>query len=233
MENTKDESLARRLLGKIPDLIVLSLLWTLCSLPVFTLGASCTALYDCVLHTIREGDDEPAWKRFFRVFKREFPLATFMTVLFLLFFFALFLIDILFAAVVSEYPDSRALPILHIVYRALMLLPACACCWLFPLLDRFKFNKKMLRVTAWKLTFQEMAPTAVMVFIVVLAGIVTLRLYGIPLILLPGLVCLVLSLIMERIFAKYEVTEPLVTDPEPASDGAEQSEETEKTEKTE
>ena len=198
---------ANLLLKKAGDLVLLSLLWSVCSVPVVTLGASAVALYDCVLYAVRGGDDEqPVWKRFFRIFKRDFARATGMTVLCLIFFFSLFLIDILFMAIVSTYPEERALPILHLVYRALMLLPACAACWLFPLIDRFKLTRRMLRVTAWKLTFQQMAPSAVMVLIVVLAGIACMRLYLIPLIILPGLVALILSYIMEYIFTKYEVS---------------------------
>lgn len=37
----------------ITDVLLLSLLWCLCSLPLITLGASTTALYDAAVHGIR------------------------------------------------------------------------------------------------------------------------------------------------------------------------------------
>lgn len=53
----------------------LNLLWFLCSLPVFTIGASTTALYDVTLKVAR--DEEPRLvSRFFRAFRDNFKQAT-------------------------------------------------------------------------------------------------------------------------------------------------------------
>lgn len=53
----------------------LNLLWFLCSLPVFTIGASTTALYDVTLKIAR--DEEPRLvSRFFRAFRDNFKQAT-------------------------------------------------------------------------------------------------------------------------------------------------------------
>ena len=42
-----------RFFGLVPDVLILSLMWVLFSLPVVTIGASTTALYDAVAHGIR------------------------------------------------------------------------------------------------------------------------------------------------------------------------------------
>lgn len=39
-----------RFIGKLADLMILNLLWIICSLPVFTIGASTTALYLSLIH---------------------------------------------------------------------------------------------------------------------------------------------------------------------------------------
>lgn len=53
----------------------LNLLWFLCSLPVFTIGASTAALYDVTLKIVR-GDDTALTARFFKAFRENFRQAT-------------------------------------------------------------------------------------------------------------------------------------------------------------
>ncbi len=69
-------------LTRFIDLILLNLLWFLCSLPIFTIGASTCALYDV---TIRQAlhENPSIVSTFFRAFRRCFKKAT---ALFLIFF---------------------------------------------------------------------------------------------------------------------------------------------------
>ena len=53
----------------------LNVLWFVCSLPIVTIGASTTALYDCTLK-IADGIDGELTKRFFSSFKQNFAQAT-------------------------------------------------------------------------------------------------------------------------------------------------------------
>ncbi len=53
----------------------LNILWLVCSLPIITIGASTTALYDCTLK-IADGIDGELTKRFFSSFKQNFAQAT-------------------------------------------------------------------------------------------------------------------------------------------------------------
>lgn len=50
---------------RVWSLIVLNVLWLVCSLPVATLGASCAALYQ-VLGKVIDGEDGHVARRFFR-----------------------------------------------------------------------------------------------------------------------------------------------------------------------
>ena len=59
-----------RALNTLTDIMALSVLWLLCSLPVLTLGAATTALYDSVVRCIRYKQPKP-YARFFRTFKNE------------------------------------------------------------------------------------------------------------------------------------------------------------------
>jgi uncharacterized membrane protein YesL len=53
----------------------LNLLWILCSLPIFTMGASTTALYYVTLKIV-QGDDNNITAMFFRAFRENFRQAT-------------------------------------------------------------------------------------------------------------------------------------------------------------
>ena len=60
---------------RVWSLIVLNVLWLVCSLPVVTLGASCAALYQ-VLGKVIEGEDGHVARRFFRAWGENWKKAT-------------------------------------------------------------------------------------------------------------------------------------------------------------
>ena len=59
-----------RFFSWLGEIVSLSLLWTLCSIPVVTLGAASTALYDAVAHNMRRKESD-MFQRFFGTFRRE------------------------------------------------------------------------------------------------------------------------------------------------------------------
>ena len=69
------ESRFSQLLMKLSCSCLLNILWFICSLPIFTIGASTTALYYASLKVIRD-EESHAWQLFFRSFKENFKQAT-------------------------------------------------------------------------------------------------------------------------------------------------------------
>lgn len=67
-------------LNTLTDILALSVLWLLCSIPVLTLGAATTALYDSVVRCIRYKQSGP-YERFFRTFKNELVPGLLLTLL--------------------------------------------------------------------------------------------------------------------------------------------------------
>ena len=61
------ESRFSQLLMKLSCSCLLNILWFICSLPIFTIGASTTALYYACLKVIRD-EESHAWELFFRSF---------------------------------------------------------------------------------------------------------------------------------------------------------------------
>ena len=59
------EGLLWKPLGFIGELVMLSLLWGVCSIALVTVGPATAALYDSVVHALRRRDDN-LFSRFFR-----------------------------------------------------------------------------------------------------------------------------------------------------------------------
>ncbi len=57
-------------MGRLADLVLLNLLFLLCSLPIITIGASLTALYQCC-DDMAEGEFISAFRNFFGTFRKQ------------------------------------------------------------------------------------------------------------------------------------------------------------------
>lgn len=69
------ESKISQLLIKLSYSCWLNILWCICSIPVFTMGAATTALYDVSLKIIR-GEETSLTRQFFKSFRSNFKQAT-------------------------------------------------------------------------------------------------------------------------------------------------------------
>ena len=64
-----------RFLGKLADLMILNILFLLCSIPIFTIGASLTGVYYVCLK-IKEQEEGYIVRNFFKSFKQNFVQST-------------------------------------------------------------------------------------------------------------------------------------------------------------
>ena len=62
-------------MGRISDLMILNFFWIICSIPIVTIGASTTALYDVTLKLVDETESY-LLNNFFKSFKKNFKKAT-------------------------------------------------------------------------------------------------------------------------------------------------------------
>ena len=69
------DNVVMRVLNKLTDILVLNILFVVCSLPIFTIGASMTAMYTVSLRSVRYGDGYVC-RTFFAAFKRNFKQST-------------------------------------------------------------------------------------------------------------------------------------------------------------
>ena len=58
MKFLQDDTFLTRFLSRLIDILLMSVLWMLTSIPVITIGASTTALYDVALHLVFDDKSE-------------------------------------------------------------------------------------------------------------------------------------------------------------------------------
>lgn len=67
-------------ISRLTDLLILSILWTICALPLVTLGASTAALYYVTLKMVEETDSSVC-ASFFRAFRQNLSRGTVLTLI--------------------------------------------------------------------------------------------------------------------------------------------------------
>lgn len=183
----------------IADMVILSCLWVLCSVPLFTIGASTAALYDCAARCVR-GGDEKMFARFFRTFRRELMQSIPSLLLWCIVIIGGYTAISTYGNSVTVTGTSTA-----ITTGLLLLLTVVVgiSAWVFPLLSRFTFHIVQLNITAIRLALLHLPRTMALGISTVLAGFLCLQFIA-PLFFLPGILALVWTLLLEGIFQKYE-----------------------------
>lgn len=74
MNFLSSDSWLERFFNLVFNLVVMHFIWQVCSLPIFTIGASTTALYDTFMKRTRR-DEGYIWKNYFSSFKSNFKKA--------------------------------------------------------------------------------------------------------------------------------------------------------------
>ena len=182
----------------ITDVLLLSLLWCLCSLPLFTLGAATTALYDAAVHGIRYR--EPGlYRRFFATFRRELKTTVPVTLLWgLILLFGLYVL-----ALLDEAAAEDALAgVMGGGYRVLMGIPLTALSWSCMLLSRFTYKFRELTGNAIRFLPVHLLPSLMIGIMSWFACWYCFH-YPIGLTFAPAVLVIGWSLVAEPVFKKY------------------------------
>lgn len=207
-----------RALNTLTDIMALSVLWLLLSLPVLTLGAATAALYDSVVRCIRYKQPRP-YARFFRTFKNELVPGALLTLL----WGAVAALGLWMLALLRQYSAaSPSAGAAGAAYYVALVVPLGAACWVFPTLSRCALDFGALNVTAIKLAVGHLPSTVILVLMTgELARLSVRWLY--PIAFMPAVMMLLWSLFTESAFKKHGAG--IAAEPEPdAADNAESGE---------
>ncbi len=194
------ESLVWKPLGFLGELVTLSLLWALCSIPLVTLGPASAALYDTAVHVIRRREGTP-FSRFFSTFRRELREGILST---LLWAAVLGLIALVFYAALRLFPDFAergALVSLLMLLIGFFTLGVLG--WVWPTLSRFTLSPGALQSVSLRLALGHSLRSAAIALLWGAALYFSLR-YVSPLFFLPGAAALLSSYLIEPVFLQYE-----------------------------
>lgn len=190
-----------RFTGRVLDVLVLSGMWLVCSLPVVTMGAASAALYYSCVKCLRFGAGQP-YRSFWASFRLNLKTGTGATVI-------LLLIGLLLDAgylflVMAAGTGSAVWGTLRIAYLAAMLIPLAVATCAFPLLSRFTCTAGGLLRSAVLITFRHLPRTlgAAAVSGACIAAVVWGWYYGLIL-LVPALGALAVSFLLEPVLRTY------------------------------
>ena len=191
-------------LNKIGDVVVCNLLFVLCSIPIFTIGPALTALYHCMLRSVK-GNLNGAARTFFRSFKENFFQSLAAWLLFLL----LLLILLLNIRFLSFQGTDISQVLLYLSEAAAVFL-VIGGLYIFPVIAAFSNTLKNLVKNSYIFAFMHFPPTLLLALITILPMFMTYQ----DLSLLPlyaccwfffgfGLTALINSHILYRFIKKY------------------------------
>ena len=184
-------------LTKTGELILLSFVWLVCSLPVITLGASTTALYYAVVKNIRRGRGYPI-REFFKMFKLSFVRATCVTLIGLLWGAAMYRLITIALSLQSAQGSF-----LMRIYAVLVIVTVAVLIYVFPVISRFEISVGKSIGLAFVMAGRCVGYTACLL---AMGGIMVYLFIYIPfplIILFPSLWTLVSSFLIERALKKY------------------------------
>lgn len=184
---------------RVMDLVGLTMCWIICSLPVVTICASTTALYDAIYHGVRLGE-QGDYVRFLRTFRRELKTGILITLPAI--GVALLYVLLFFMSYSMAAAGDKVAGVAVYAYQCIFCIPLAI--WLFAccMLSRFDFKPMQLLATAAKLVFAHLPSALVLTVMVVLLAKVAIS-WPISIFCMPGLAAFFASYLMERIFKPF------------------------------
>lgn len=189
-----------KFINKLLDVLLLNLLWILCSLPVVTIGAATCAAFSVTLKMV---DDEEGYivKPFFKYFKQNFKQGTLMWIFTSPQIYLLYLLWQL----VFKSDDINAIIIIGVIF--LTALSISMNIYSYPLIARYENSLKKIIKNSFGISLQYFGKTIILIAVIALEFFLILwnrwtLLVGI--IIGPEFVIYTISGVSKKIFLQIE-----------------------------
>lgn len=187
-----------RVSTKIVDIVWLSILFLICSIPLFTIGASWSALYYAVHKNIRH-DRGYATREFFHGFKISFKQSTLATLIFLP------VIGIMIWEAFVMYENAKKGVEVYHIYIFLLIAVVLLFMWviyIFPYIARFSIDFKSVLKNSLILAEGNIARTVTLGLVFVGAVLLAGKfIYAV--LFLPTVFMLICDFLLEITFRRY------------------------------
>lgn len=194
-----------RALSKICDMVMLNVLWLVCCIPVFTIGASTTAMYTIMLKMVRN-EEGYIFRGFFKAFKDNFKQSTVIWLILL----ALGVICWFDYRVAGMMPGTPGL-VMKSIFILMGFVLVSVMIYAFPLTARYENSIRATFRNALLLAVGRLPYTLLMVVVTVGSVVASLwnsvtLMFAIPLWFVIGgaLIAWINSYILRRVFTIFE-----------------------------
>lgn len=193
-----------RFMGKLGDLIILNVLWIVCSIPIVTIGASTTAVYYVTLKLVR--DEEGATiKSFFKSFKQNLKQMLIIWII-LLAVGAILLFDLQFVYAVTGI-QAGTKTVLLAAFGCLFFLYLSMSVYIFPVQAKFYNSIKRTFANSFFMAARHFPKTLCIVIldtaIILICSVFVPRLFVLLIVFGVPLLAFINSYILNGIFNQY------------------------------
>ena len=189
-------------LGKVADVMIVSALWLLCSLPIFTIGASTSALYYTMNKSVRHNRGY-AWQEFFHAFKDNFKQGT---IIWLIALGSYLLIAVDYYLVVQLGEHLPMGNVFLVVFLIILIITTVGVIYVFPYIARFENGTKQAIKNSLLMAIANL-PRTILAVIIFAAALVAFVLIPVMSIFIPGIYMYLATLVLEPAFRKYMTPE--------------------------
>lgn len=190
-----------RALNKVADLIWLNILFIVCCIPVFTLGAALSAMYSVTLK-MTANEEGSISQCFFKAFRQNFKQATILWLI-LLGFALVIILDFLVVPFMGGIIYEIAFWFLCVIGILYIMVFSFS----FPLQSKFENTVKRTLMNALLLSFFHLFPTTIVVSL--LTAIPGLIVYFVPSLILMALPIVILILFSGIAFLNSKLLMPI------------------------
>mgnify|MGYP000908164641 CR=1 FL=1 len=184
-------------IGKIMDILWVSILWLVCCIPILTIGASTTAFYAVMLQ-IDQNRDSLITKTFFRVFAENFRQST---IIWLLNLIVVFLFYINFRFYSQQNGEFRKLFL--VVESVFLFFYILGLQYVFPVLAVFKNSIKNIVGFSFILSIKNLGWSVLLLIISIAVFAFTYFIIKELFLFSFGIIVFLHSKILARIFSYY------------------------------
>lgn len=175
-------------LGKLCDFVILNILFILCSIPIFTIGASTTAMYT-VLWKMAKDEGGTVVAEFFKAWKKNFKQATILWMILL----PIGLLTVFEMYLLSKV-ETLGLSVLKYLFVTILFIWMMLVSYVFPVQGRFVNSIKGTLKNAFLRSFFHLFPWTIVIVVfnllpwLLISGMFGGGLFVIQIILIAGFV---------------------------------------------
>lgn len=187
-------------MGKICDMLFLSIAWAILCIPIITIGPATTAMYYATVKVIRR-ERSYLFREFFHSFKQNFKQGAIVTIILALVCFVIVGINRTYAEGLMQTEEKKGFILLSI-YNAMTIIIIFFVIYIFPILSRFTMSVKQLFKVTFTMAIRHLPSTILMTLITVAFAFCTYYIKAL-IFIAPVLCTFINSFFLEKIFKKY------------------------------